>query len=1270
MLPTSSAAPAAALLFDGSLPIHALQQDIQRAIAAHQTLIICGETGSGKTTQIPKFCLALGRGQEKLIGCTQPRRIAARSVAQRLAQELDTPLGQKVGYQVRFHDQISEHTQIKVMTDGILLAEIHHDPLLRRYDTLIIDEAHERSLNIDFLLGYLRRILGQRPDLRLIITSATLESERFSRHFNQAPVIEVSGRSYPVEIRWRPLQAPSRDMLQSNAQDPQQALLEAVDELTQQRHAGDILVFLPGEREIREAAESLRKHHPPHTEILALFARQSFAQQERVFKPEGGRRIVLATNVAETSLTVPGIRYVVDTGLARVSRYSVRHKVTQLQIEKISRAAAQQRAGRCGRVASGICIRLYDEQDFAARSAYTTPEILRTSLAAVILKMSALGLGEVEQFPFLDPPSPRAIDDGYQLLHELGALDGQRHLTTLGHELARLPVDPRVGRMLLAAREQDCLQEMLIITAALSSQDPRERPAEQRALADQQHARFQHEHSEFLPWLALWHQVQEAMTHKKSGRKFAHWCQEQFLSWYRLREWRDTHAQLRSLVSQMGFRLNTEPSPPDSIHRALLTGLLGHVGWRSPEGEDYQGPRGIRFWINPGSTRFKRKAQWVMAAELTETTRLYARTLARIDPAWIESCATHLLRRSYFDPFWDEKSAQANIYEKVTLYGLPIVAKRRVRLGPVDAAAARRLFIRHALVLGEYRTQAPFWIHNQRLVQEIETLEHKGRRQDVLVDEDTLIGFYDALLPPDIWSGERFEKWRRHTEKEQPKHLFMQRARLMRHAAAHLNTTLYPDTYQLHEHTLRLRYRFEPGHVLDGVTLEFPLELLGQLQGSVLDWLVPGMIRDKITLLLKGLAQRIRRELVPLPQFITQFLEQAPNPATHTLTQALTRFIEARTGLRVEPEDWILPPPHLRFNLRILDETGQELDCGRDLWALQQRWGAQARNLLQQTATQTLTRSGLTGWDLEDLPESLTITRRGLVLQVYPTLVDEGQSVALQLSDDPHVAREQSLQGLRRLLHLELQATLRACTRTLPDLTTNTLRYAALLQRLEEKSPARAMNEAPSAQERFKHALTERALQELVSSDTPPVRRRSEFEILAQQVRPALAAKILELNQTVTPLLQTWQELMAQLRQSSAPSQASARDNMLQQMRHLMPVDFIQRTPLSQLKHFARYLRAIHLRLEKLPRDLAGDLDKQRQLAALESPWLQRCAQGMNPHLEAFGWMLEELRVSLFAQILKTPYPISVKRLEKEWTRIRQLPLTEPIQSKLPPTAL
>lgn len=1261
-MPPSHAAFTLVPSFDGTLPIHALQQEIHQAIQTHQILILCGETGSGKTTQVPKFCLALGRGQAGLIGCTQPRRIAARSVAQRLAQELGTTLGAGVGYQVRFHDQVSEHSRIKVMTDGILLSEIHQDRLLQRYDTLIIDEAHERSLNIDFLLGYLHRILPQRPDLKLIITSATLESERFSRHFRQAPVIEVSGRSYPVEVRWRPVQAPARDKADTETADPHQALLEAVDELTRQSNAGDILVFLPGEREIKEAAEALRKHHPAHTEILPLFARQSFAQQERVFKPEGGRRIILSTNVAETSLTVPGIRYVVDSGLARVSRYSVRHKVTQLQIEKISQAAARQRAGRCGRVASGICIRLYEEQDFAARSAYTTPEILRTSLAAVILKMNALGLGEVEQFPFLDPPSPRAIDDGYQLLHELGALDGQRGLTSLGRELARLPVDPRVGRMLLAAREFDCLQEMLIITAALSSQDPRDRPQEQRAQADQLHARFQHEQSEFLSWLALWHHFEGALAHKKSGRKLAQWCHDQFLSLYRLREWRDTHTQLRALVTQMGFRVNSAPAPADQIHRALLTGLLGHVGLRNPEGEDYQGPRALRFWINPGSAQVKRKAQWVMAAELTETTRLYARTLARIDPAWIEACAPHLLRRNYFDPFWDEKSAQANIYEKVTLYGLPIVAKRRVRYGPIDPAAARRLFIRHALVLGEYHVRGAFLLHNQHLLQEIETLEHKGRRQDVLVDEDTLIGFYDALLPAGIWSGERFEKWRRSAEKGQPQLLFMQREHLMRHAASHLNATLFPDTYMLNEHPLHLRYRFEPGHLMDGVTLEVPLELLGQLQAPPLDWLVPGMIRDKIHALLKGLPQRIRRELVPLPGFVTHFLEQQEvHPLTQTLTQALARHIQARTGARIEAQDWVTPPDHLRFNLRLLDEAGLELDCGRDLSALQQRWGAQAQSLLQQTDTQSLTRSGLTCWDLEDLPEALTITRRGLTLQVYPTLVDEGCTVALQLTDDPQQARHQSLQGLRRLLQLELQSTFKACTRSLPDLTQNTLRYGALLQWHGSTRQSAVSELAQTPLERFKHALGERALRELIPHSAPPVRHRADFDARLQQIRPLLAPKILELSQTLTPVLHTWQALQTQLQKTTAPPLYPATQNMAQHLRRLVHADFIENTPLAQLKHFMRYLKAMQLRLEKLPRDVHADLEKQRQLETLETPWLNQCAQGMSPALEAFGWMLEELRVSLFAQVLKTPYPVSVKRLEKEWAQVLLQPnITQP----------
>ncbi|MDE1941793.1 MAG: ATP-dependent RNA helicase HrpA [Betaproteobacteria bacterium] len=1228
--------------FDGTLPIHAAQQAIMEAVRAHPVVIVSGETGSGKTTQIPKLCLALGRGVGGLIGCTQPRRIAARSVATRLAQELHTEIGAVVGYQVRFHDRVSDATFVKVMTDGILLSEIHHDRLLRRYDTLVIDEAHERSLNIDFLLGYLKRILPRRPDLKVIITSATMESDRLSRHFDGAPVLEVSGRTYPVDVRWRPVVAPDAD--DPDDRTARAALLNAVDEVMMESGSGDVLVFLPGERDIREAAEALRKHHPPHTEILPLFARQSFAEQERVFKPNGGRRIVLATNVAETSLTVPGIRYVVDTGLARINRYNLRSKVTQLQVEKISQASARQRAGRCGRVSSGICIRLYDEQDFNARPPYTTPEILRTSLASVILKMEALGLGQVDSFPFLDPPTPRAIDDGYQQLNELGAIDDDRKLTAVGRELARLPVDPRIGRMLLAARQHDCVNEVLIIAAALSVQDPRDRPLEHRQAADQKHARFQHEQSEFMSYLALWQFTEEALQHRKSGRKLWAQFREEFLSLTRLREWRDIHSQLHALASDMGLRPNTLPAPYEQIHRALLAGLLGQIGLRVPEDDNYQGPRGMRFWINPGSKLSKAKPKWLMAAELTETTRLYARCVARIEPEWVEPIAGHLLRRSYFDPSWDPKSAQANTHEKVTLYGLPIVARRRVRLGPIDPAEARRLFIRHALVLGEFETRAPFFIHNQRLIEEIRELEHKGRRQDVLVDEEALARFYDGLLPTSVWSGERFEKWRREAERDQPRLLFLEKAQLMRHEAGHITESLFPDTLTLDDAAHPLTYRFEPGHPLDGVTLTVPLVLLPQLDAQPLEWLVPGLIREKIATLLKKLPQRVRRELVPLPAFITAFLERY-TPASGSLTACLSDFIRLRTGTELQASDWAPAPDHLLMNLSLLDDRGQEVASGRNLEALRNAWGQEARQALRAPQASGIERSGITRWDFGDLPSSVQVQSRGVSLPGFPALMDEGTQVSIRLMATDEEARQTSRHGLMRLMLLEWQPQLKAIGRSISGLTNLTLGYALL--------PSDAPQEA--AAEALKQELIERALDELLPDDAGTLRTQAAYETLRDQVRPRLSPKIQEVATIAGQILEAYRELRSALERTAQPRLQAALGDIHAHLDALLRRGTLRETALTQLRHFPRYLKAALLRLQKLPQDPAGDAAKSATLKPFESAWSTRMKRyGPSPALESFRWMMEELRVSLFAQTLRTPMPVSAVRLQKQWEMLER----------------
>ncbi|MEO8006998.1 MAG: ATP-dependent RNA helicase HrpA, partial [Betaproteobacteria bacterium] len=909
------------------LPISTKRGEIGDAIHAHQVVIVCGETGSGKTTQLPKICLELGRGVQGMIGHTQPRRIAARAVAARVAAELHTPLGDAVGFQVRFSDKTSADNYIKVMTDGILLAQTQADRWLSQYDTLIIDEAHERSLNIDFLLGYIKQLLPRRPELKLIITSATIDADRFSAHFDNAPVVEVSGRLYPVDVWYRPFDEDDED---EHEIDLPEAIVNAVDEVTARTTSGDVLVFLPGEREIRDAAEALRKHHPQAMEILPLFARLSAQDQERIFSPGGAtRRIVLATNVAETSLTVPGIRFVVDSGLARINRYSYRNKVELLQIEKISRASANQRAGRCGRVMNGICVRLYGEEDFKARAEFTDPEILRSSLASVILRMGALKLGDIEDFPFVDAPASRMIADGYQLLAELGAVDEARALTPVGQQLAKLPIDPRVARMLVAAKQESCLAEVLIIAAALSVQDPRERPMDKKEAVTQAHAEFVDDRSDFQAYLSIWKWFEEALVHKKSNRKLVQDCHERFLSYLRLREWRELHGQLHALVAEMGWRLNEKQARYEEIHRALLAGLLGNIGFKSDEAGIYLGARQIKFVLSPASGLKKKGPKWVMAAELTETTRLYARCVAAIEPEWIERLALHLAKRSYREPHWSKDSGSVIAYEQVSVYGLVVVHKRSVQYGPIEPKEARELFIRGALVAGHYSGRAEFLEYNRHLIEDVQQLEHKSRRHDVLVDDEAIFAFYAERIPEGIFSAVDFEKWRRPAERGNPKLLFLSREYLMRHAAEQITEELFPDTLSVGMQTFDLSYRFDPGHALDGVTMIVPLHLLNQLDERRCEWLVGGMLRDKITYLLKGLPKGLRKHFVPVPQVVTTCLEIL-DPDSGPLTDALSQTLFAKIGVDVPPDAWDVAdlPPHLLMNFRVIDEREHEIATG------------------------------------------------------------------------------------------------------------------------------------------------------------------------------------------------------------------------------------------------------------------------------------------------------------------------------------------------------
>jgi ATP-dependent helicase HrpA len=1260
-LRVNRARPAGPIAFPEELPVSARREEIAEAIRAHPVVIVCGETGSGKTTQLPKICLAIGRGSERMIGHTQPRRIAASSVARRIAEELATPLGEVVGYKVRFTDRTRDGVAVKLMTDGILLAETQHDPQLAAYDTIIIDEAHERSLNIDFLLGYLRQLLPRRPDLKLIITSATLDAERFARHFGSgeqlAPVVQVSGRLYPVEVRYRAV----REEDDADDRTLMDAIVDAVDEAALAGR-GDVLVFLPGEREIREAAETLRKHHLPATEILPLYARLSVEEQERVFQPGGARRIILATNIAETSLTVPGIRYVVDSGLARVKRYSYRNKVEQLQIEPISQAAAAQRAGRCGRVADGICIRLYDEADHARRAPYTDPEILRSSLASVILQMKSLGLGDVAAFPFVQPPPARAIADGYQLLAELNAVDERNELTAVGRELARLPLDPRLGRMLLAARDGTCLREMLVIASALSVQDVRERPPHAQEAADQAHRRNLDERSDFSSLVKLWEALQQRLEHKKSNRRFADELRHDFISPRRLREWIDVHTQLHRIVSELGWRENASPPTYEQLHLALLAGLLGNVGSKSsevdpaeppsprlrrpgPSEPPYLGARSIRFFIWPGSPLARKAGRWVVAAELIETSRLFARTVAGIEPAWLEKAGAHLLKRSHSAPHWEKRPARAVAFERATLYGLLVYQQRRVDYAPIDPAAARALLIREGLVKGELETRAPFMAHNLKLIGEIRELEHKRRRPDVLVDEELIYSFYDARVPADVTGGAEFERWRAQAEQADPRLLYLSRDELMRHQAAGVTATLYPKAIEMGGVEMALSYHFEPGSPRDGATLTVPLYALNKVDAARCEWLVPGMLKDKVHLLLKSLPQKLRRHCVPLPEYAQGFVERwAPVPAVG-LIDALIRDVREQVDVTCAPADFKLEslPAHLTMNFKVVDEQGRQLAMGRNLAQLQAELGAQARRQFQQLLEPAPApqQQPITDWDFGELAPQ-RIERDGHTLLGYPALVDQGEYCTLEVFDDPQVARTRHREGLRRLFRLQLRQQIQHLERSLGSLQTVRLQASVV------PALAAAMPSLEDLRDQVVAAAIDRTcLQEPWPTDRAGFlarkdEARAKLSLIAQQVASSAAAIV----QEAAPLPK---------KLAANRSFAAACADVEQQLARLFPKRFLVETPAAQLTHYPRYLKAVASRLDKLKADPARDKALMAELGPLQTVHARAVAarKGVDdPRLAEFRWLLEELRVSLFAQELKTPMPVSVKRLHKVWSSI------------------
>ena len=1280
--------------FPEELPVSARREEIAAALQANQVIIVSGETGSGKTTQLPKICLSLGRGEHGLIGHTQPRRIAATATAKRIAHELGSAPGMHVGYKIRFNDVLSDGAWVKLMTDGILLAETQSDPLLRNYDTLIIDEAHERSLNIDFLLGYLKQLLPKRPDLKVIITSATIDAERFSRHFEikgrPAPVIEVSGRLYPVEIRYRPVESeltprnpnagvagsagttkPATAATTSAARGKQQrdlmdAIVDAVDELAL-NGPGDILIFLPGEREIRDAAEALRKHHPPHVEILPLFARLSAQEQERVFKTSNARRLVLATNVAETSLTVPGIRFVVDAGTARVKRYSYRNKVEQLQIEAIAQSAANQRAGRCGRVAAGVCIRLYDEQDYLQRPKFTDPEILRSSLAAVILKMKSLKLGDVEQFPFIEPPLGRAIADGYQLLQELGAVDEARELTVLGRQLAKLPLDPRVGRMMLAGRDHDCLSEMLIVAAALSVQDPRDRPAEAQAAADNAHKKFADEKSEFLSYLKMWKWFEEAIDQKKSNRQLQEQCRENFLSQMRLREWRDVHSQLFTLVREQGWRMNEAAATYEQLHLALLTGLLGNVGYKSDDEPLYLGARGIRFHLWPGSSLSKKAGRWVVAGELVETSRLFARTIANVQPEWLERVGGHLLKKSWGDPRWEKKSGQVSAYERATLYGLVVYSQRRTDYGKIQPDEAREIFIRSALVQGDFETRAPFFAHNQKLIREIENLEHKSRRLDVLVDEELIAAFYDKLLPESIHNTVDFEQWLRKASKDDPKLLYLSRDDLMRHEAAGVTTDLFPKVMRTAGIEMSLTYHFEPGAVRDGVTLTVPLYSLNQVSLARCEWLVPGMLKEKIHLLLKSLPQKLRRHCVPLPDYAAGFcdrIHEAKKFGQGSLLDAVIADVRSQTTVVIKTSDFKLEtlPAHHFMNFKIIDEHGRQLDMGRNLSALQAELGTQAREQFQKIAEQAVpvesavglnaavntkpaqSRSAagpanfqnLTTWSFDALPELLEIQQGKQTLIGFPALVDRVTHCDLEVFDDPNEAATFHKNGLQRLFSLQLKEQLKYLEKNVAGLQQMGMQFMAL-----------------GSQEELRDQIIQAGLTR-ACMQLPLPTNSNEFNQRRDEGKARLNLLVNEIARLIGQILGEYHTLPKKLQALKAHKAAQA--DMQSQLQSLIHKWFVVETDHGQLAHFPRYLKAVLVRLDKLRTDPTRDTRLMSEWQQAATPWQRALKSGAHgdPKMQEFRWMLEELRVSLFAQELKTPMPVSVKRLQKVWESMQR----------------
>ncbi|SEP79877.1 ATP-dependent helicase HrpA [Basfia succiniciproducens] len=1253
------------IVFPENLPVSQRKTEIQKLIAQNQVVIVAGETGSGKTTQLPKMCLELGFGQKGLIGHTQPRRIAARSVAARIAEEMQTELGGIVGYKVRFNDQIGEDTQIKLMTDGILLAEIQTDRFLNQYDCLIIDEAHERSLNNDFILGYLKQLLPRRPDLKVIITSATIDVERFSKHFNNAPIIEVSGRTYPVEVRYRPV-------AETEEQDQLQGILNAVDELHAEGR-GDILIFLSGEREIRDTAEALQKQNLRHTEILPLYARLSAQEQNKIFYPGGLSRIVLATNVAETSLTVPGIKYVIDPGTARISRYSYRTKVQRLPIEPISQASANQRKGRCGRVSEGVCIRLYSEQDFNNRPEFTDPEILRTNLASVILQMTALGLDDIEAFPFVDAPDKRHIQDGIKLLEELGAFEwqksppsafgtsprkrgegnlapnsslppftggaghspegGKRVLTQTGRQLAQLPVDPRLAKMLLSAVDLGCVLEVMIIVAALSIQDPRERPQEKQQSADDKHRRFADKKSDFLAFLNLWNYIQEQQK-ALSKNQFRRLCQKDYLNYLRVREWQDIYHQIRLTVREMGLPINSEPAQYPQIHSALLSGLLSHIGMKEAEKQQYLGARNAHFAIFPNSVLFKKQPKWVMAAELVETSKLWGRMVAEIDPEWVEPLAKHLIKSSYSEPRWSKSRGQVIANEKVSLYGVPIVASRPVNYGAIDPQTSREIFIQSALVEGDWHTRHKFFFENQKLIREVEDLEHKSRRRDILVDDRTLFEFYDSRIGADVVSQKHFDSWWKKAAQQDPELLNFEKSFLMKEDAQKVSQLDFPNFWHQGNLKLKLTYQFEPGTDADGVTVHIPLPLLNQIEMQGFDWQIPGLRHELIVSLIKALPKSLRRNFVPAPNYAEAFLARVANfdkPLTETLSYELRRM----TGVNVEVEEWKLEqiPPHLRMTFRVIDEKGKKIAESMNLDELKFGLKDQVQQSISAVADDGIEQSGIHIWNFDSLPQCYEQKKQGFTVKAFPAITDEKEAVGIKLFETEYEQSVAMQQGLRRLILLNVPSPIKYLHEKLPNKSKLGLYFTPFGKVLDLIDDCIAC-----------------AVDKLIADFGGFVWNERDFEKLRDFVRENLNEITVDIAQQVERLLTLTFEINKRLKGKMDFTMAFALSDIKSQLAGLIYPGFVEKTGYARLPDIQRYLQAIDKRMDKLAQDINRDRAAMLRVEQCQQAYQQLLAKlpkskPLSTEVLEIRYMIEELRVSLFAQQLGTKYPVSEKRV-------------------------